>query len=262
MTDNQPPPDPTGALPTEPTLPVFATPQAPDPTPTPASTAPTFDAQQPGMYTPAPVPAPRPASRRRGIVDVVLVVAAVVAVGGVGFALGRVTAPTTNQAAFRTNGQFGGQFPNGGQGNGGQGNGGQGNGGQGNGGQGGNGAQGNGGQGGNGAQGNGGQGGLGQGGFAAGGLGITLSGEVTEVAADHLTLKLANGQTIQIATTGTTTYHTQAAATAADVKTGSTVQVQVTRGGVGSGGTGTGNSPGNGGTPRLGQATSVTVVPK
>ena len=57
--------------------------------------------------------------------------------------------------------------------------------------------------------------------------GITISGEVTAVSADQLTLKLASGQTIQVGLNGSTTYHSQAPATAADVTTGSTVQVQV-----------------------------------
>ena len=70
----------------------------------------------------------------------------------------------------------------------------------------------------------------GQGGFGVGGGGITISGEVVEVTADHLTLKLASGQTVQIGLSGTTTFHSQAAATAADVTPGSTVNVQVSRG--------------------------------
>ena len=47
------------------------------------------------------------------------------------------------------------------------------------------------------------------------------------MTADQLTLKLASGQTVQIPLDSSTTYHSQAPATAADVTTGSTVQVQV-----------------------------------
>ena len=144
----------------------------------------------------------RPA-RKRGAIDIVLVVAAVFAVGGIGFAVGRVTAPAATVAVgagtFRTgtgNGQFGT------------------------------------GQGGNG----GGQLGNGGGFFGGGaGAGITISGEVTEVTVDHLTLKLASGQTVEIPVDSSTAYHSQAPATATDVTTGSTVQVQVSRG-PGSGG--------------------------
>jgi hypothetical protein len=190
----------------------------------------------------APAPAVTPVtpvrgpSRRRGVVDVVLVVAAIFAIGGVGFALGRVTAPAS-QAIAAGGGRFGGggQLPGGGQvGNGG------------------------------GATGQGGFG-AGAGGFlGAGGAGITITGQVTEITEDHVTLKLASGQTIQIAVNASTAYHTQAAASVSDVTTGSTVQVQVTRG-PGTGGTGNGGT-GNGGTGtgrlNLGAASSVTVVPK
>lgn len=170
-----------------------------------------------------------PPRRRRGILDVVLVVAAVFAVSGVGFAIGRITAPATAAAATgRGNGQFqgNGQFPGGGTG-------------------------GNGGQGGNG----------GNAGFGPGGGGITISGEVVEVTADHISLKLASGQTVQIGLSGTTTYHSQAAATATDVTVGSTVNVEVGR--IGRGGTG---GPAASGAPAFGgafgSASDVTVVPK
>ncbi len=247
MTDNLPP--------TDPALPTFQAPQPPDPT----SAMPTFQPAQPvpPTFQPAPVaPVPpvaagRPAARKRGIVDVILVVAAIFAVGGVGFALGRATAPTAvAQAANRGNGtgQFGG---NGGQfgGNGGQfgGNGGQ--------------FGGNGGQFPNGGEfpNGGGQGGNG-GGFGGRGLGLTLTGQVTDISADHLTLKLASGQSIQVGLGAATTYNTQTPATAAAVTNGSTVQIQVSRAGGVNGGAGGG--AGNGGTPSLGDASSVTVVPK
>jgi hypothetical protein len=167
-------------------------------------------------------------TRKRGAIDIVLVVAAVFAVGGIGFAVGRVTAPASATVGAAGTGQF--RAGNGGAGTGQLGNGG-------------------------GQLGNG-------GGFFGGGAGagITISGEVTEVTADHLTLQLASGQSVQIPLDSSTTYHSQAPATAADVTTGSTVQVQVTRGG---GNGGPNASPGTGQRGfSLGAASSVTVVPK
>ena len=174
----------------------------------PAAASPVGAPPTPVFVPPAPPPAQavpvspvtsiaRPA-RKRGAIDIVLVVAAVFAVGGIGFAVGRVTAPAATVAVgagtFRTgtgNGQFGT------------------------------------GQGGNG----GGQFGNGGGFFGGGaGAGITISGEVTEVTVDHLTLKLASGQTVEIPVDSSTAYHSQAPATATDVTTGSTVQVQVSPG--------------------------------
>ena len=61
--------------------------------------------------------------------------------------------------------------------------------------------------------------------FGAGGA--TIEGTVESVSAGTLTLKLASGQTIQIALSGTTTYHSQAAATSSDVQSGGTVLVRV-----------------------------------
>ena len=62
--------------------------------------------------------------------------------------------------------------------------------------------------------------------------GLSIEGTVESSSADTLTIKTASGQTIQVALNGTTTYHAQSAASASDVKTGSTVivQVQVNRG--------------------------------
>jgi hypothetical protein len=79
---------------------------------------------------------------------------------------------------------------------------------------------------------------------------------------------------VTIPTTAQTTYHTRSAATAADVATGSTVQVQLEGGrgflngnGNGNGNNGNGNGNGNGGPNPSGQprtlppAGSVTVLP-
>jgi hypothetical protein len=197
------------------------------PTAPPSSGASATDAPVPAYDPVSPVTAARRPTRKRGAIDVLLIVAAIFAIGGIGFAVGRVTSPASTAAAAggrfqagQGNGQ-GGQFPASGQG------------------------------------------GL----FGAGG--ITISGEVVAVTADQLSLKLASGQTIQIPLNGTTTYHSQAPATAADVTTGATVQVQVQVGrGTGGGpnaspGTGgAGGGTGNGGRFQFGAATSVTVVPK
>jgi hypothetical protein len=67
-------------------------------------------------------------------------------------------------------------------------------------------------------------------------------------------------QEITVSTTGDTTYHQRAAATADDVSTGSNVLVRLDgfRGRSGGSGGGHGASPARSGAP---QATAVTVVP-
>lgn len=217
--------------PTEPPTWSAPNPAAPTPAPLPEPTPSAAGAPLPPSYqTPlspvspvAPAAPARSSSRKRGVVDVVLVVAAIFAVGGVGFAMGRATAPASLAVGTGANRVQGGQFPNAS------------------------------GRPGAGFQGQGGQGGF----FGAGG-GITITGEVTAVTADQMTLKLASGQTIQIGLDGSTAYNSQAPATASDVTTGSTVQVQVGRGG-GQNGTGQGGQAGG---LTLGAATNVTVVPK
>ena len=70
------------------------------------------------------------------------------------------------------------------------------------------------------------------------GGGASIQGTVDSISGNTLTLKLADGQTVQLSLDGSTTYHAQAAASAGDVKTGGTVivRVQLNRG-QGSGGT-------------------------
>jgi hypothetical protein len=136
----------------------------------------------------------RPAgARRTGSVSLLLVMSALVALGGVGFAVGRATS-TGQTGTSQSNGnadvgQFGGG-PNA-------------------------------------------SGALGDlGGAARGGVlgATTLSGTVVSVSADSITLKLASGQTVQIATGSSTTYHGQSSATSTDVTTGATVTIQTTVG--------------------------------
>ncbi len=165
-----------------------------------------------------PVKGSRPNARRSGsgrLINLALGGAIVLAIAGVAFAVGRVTAPVTAGAFPGGNGaQFpipsGGVFPGGNRPGGG----------------------------------NGGPGGL------FGGGGVTVEGTVESISDTTLTLKTADGQTIQIALDGTTAYHAQSDATVQDVTTGATVLVRLELGGQGGGGAGTGSS-----------ANDVTVVP-
>jgi len=85
-----------------------------------------------------------------------------------------------------------------------------------------------------------------RGGFLGGGS-VTLTGTVTAVAADGVTIKLASGDEVTIATDGSTTYHTATAGSASDVTVGANVDVRVAAGGFGGPGTGNGNGNGNNG---------------
>ena len=76
--------------------------------------------------------------------------------------------------------------------------------------------------------------GFGRGGGFGGGL--TVSGTVVSVTGDTLTIKTASGQTVEVTTGASTTYNTQAPASASDVQAGKTVQVQLDFAGGGGGG--------------------------
>jgi hypothetical protein len=178
------------------------------------------------------------------LVNVLLGFALVVAVGGVAFAAGRATAPTSTGT-----GRFGANGGNGGF------------------------------AGGFGPNASGAPNRV-FGGGAAGGA-IAIQGKVTAVAADSITIQLPSGQSVTIPTSDQTTYHSQTSATASDVTSGADVIVQLSGGGRftggngngnGNGGNGNGNGQGNGGnggpaasgapTGRgLGSASSVTIVP-
>jgi hypothetical protein len=179
--------------------------------------------------TTEPVSAAPVVARRRPMsaLNVMLGVALLVAVGGVAFAAGRLTSPTTTAAGTRSGngGQFGGNF---------------------------------GGPNASGAPG----GGFGRGGF---GGNVSLTGTVTASTPTSLTIALPGGQTVTVATDTATTYHREAAGSAADVTSGKQVIVQVSGRGFGGGGAGAANgspapSPGTGGGSQL-KATRVTVVP-
>lgn len=130
-----------------------------------------------------------------GWINVALGLAVAVAIGGVAFAAGRMTAPT----AVAANGFFGRNAPGGFQG---------------------------GGYFGRGDFGGPGDGQGGRGLFGAGGA--TIQGTVTSISADKITITTAGGQTVDIALGGSTTYHQEASASSGDVKTGGTVIVRLT----------------------------------
>ena len=173
------------------------------------------------------ISAPAPAKKRgRDPLTIVMVAAAFVALGGVGFAAGRVTAPApANAGNGGRGGQFGfpgGSFTPGGS-------------------------------------------------FAPGGNGgfgriagaVSITGTITEMTADHITLKLTNGSTITIPVDSNTAYHRQASASATDVTTGAQVQVQLSAGANGGGGggqqPGASGAPGTGGRT-VGPASDITIV--
>jgi hypothetical protein len=180
----------------------------------------------------APIsPVVPPAPRRRsggGLTSILLGVALLFAVGGVSFAAGRLTGTSTVAAS--------GSVPTGGvtgRGNGNNGNGfgnGFGNGlGRGN--------------------------GNGNGAGFAGGAGLTISGTVTAIASDHLTIRTATGQTIDVPVDSATTYHRQADASAGDLSTGSSVDVSL------SGRLGAGVGPGRSPAPRASSSPGTSVGP-
>ena len=167
------------------------------------------------VSTPPP-PVIAPAKKGDRTFRVLLAVGLLVAVGGVTFAVGRVTAP----AAASTRGGLGnGGFANGGAG----------------------------------------AGGTGAGGAGFGG-GVLVTGTVDSVSGTTMTLTEATGTTVTVNLAGTTTYHAQATATAADVIAGKQVQVQVAVAG-GFGGQGlAGASPVAGASPAAGGTTTRTVT--
>ncbi len=177
--------------------------------------------------TPAPVEPFPPAGPARGRassgrwLNLLLGVAAAVAIGGVAFAVGRSTAPVAaarfgqgpDGAVFRTfdpNSSFAPGGPDGA-------------------------------------------------GFLGAG-GATVEGTVRSVTADTMTIETEDGRTIEVALDPDTEYHTQAAGSAADVTTGSTVAVQLDRVGRGTtqGGPSASDGPATGPT---GTASDVTVIP-
>jgi hypothetical protein len=149
---------------------------------------------------PAKQPAKPPAKQDRTTMALLLV-AALVAVGGIGFALGHVTAPTATAAAANPSGRAGfgglgrGAFPSLAPG----------------------------------------QtfdvGQFGGGGAAAGrglaGVAGGVSGTVQSVTPTSITIQEANGTSVTIDLSGNTTYHAAAAASPSDVKVGTSVTIEI-----------------------------------
>ena len=150
--------------------------------------------------TPAPAKTPIKPKKQDRTTIALLLIAALVAVGGIGFALGHLTAPSAAAAANPTGGARGGfgraipslapgqtfdtsQFGGG----------------------------------------NGGFGGRGGLGAVSGGV----SGTVQSISGSKITVQLANGTTQTIDISGTTTYHSAAAASSTDIKVGTSVTVQI-----------------------------------
>jgi hypothetical protein len=155
--------------------------------------------------TPTPTPTPKktpiaPKKQDRTTIALLLI-AAFVAVAGIGFALGHLTAPSATAAATAASGGRGGfgggralpslapgqtfdtsQFGGG----------------------------------------NGGLGGRGLGAVTGG-----VSGTVQAVSGSQITVQLASGTTETIDISGTTTYHSEAAANSTDIKVGTSVTVQI-----------------------------------
>jgi hypothetical protein len=154
-----------------------------------------------------------------------------VAIGGVAFAVGRVTAPTAT--ATPAAGGFGGA----GRGA----------------------ANGEGGFGGFGG-GAGGAGGFG-GGAGRGAAGVSISGTVVSIDGSTIQIKLANGTTETLNLSPTVTYRDSTTGTAADVTAGATVQIGLALG-AGTGPTASGQPRPSGGFGGLGGATvgTITVV--
>lgn len=217
--------DPTN----QPTDPLRAgLPPAPGATPGAADAAPPVWNLPPAPVPSAPVvPATvaAPARRRgRDPLTLIMFAAAFVALAGVGFAVGRVTAPAAAPAGFGGRGGNGFNFP-----------------------------------GGSFAPDASGAAGAGLGRFAGG---VSIQGTITEVTADHITLKLTNGSSVTIPVDTKTAYHHQTSATSSDVQSGVSVIVQLTAG-VGGGGGGlqpnASGAPGTGGRA-ISPASDVTIV--
>lgn len=171
----------------------------------PGPAAPAERPAPPSWVTASPPTVAPPARRRWGWLDALLVVSLVVAVAGVTFAVGRVTAPQGQASTIFGGRNQGRQLPGAslpaspggsppafpGQG-------------------------------------------YGQGEWFYGGRGsVTLQGTVESISDGVLTLKLATGTTIQVALGDETTFHRQEAAASGDVATGTAVLVQLSGGGVG-----------------------------
>jgi hypothetical protein len=146
------------------------------------------------QFPPAAVAVPPSRGRTVTVVNVALAIAVAVAIGGIGFAAGRMTAPSSTALG---GGNGAGRFFGNGSGN---------------------------------VPSDGSFGGAprdttGRGGLFGGGA--SIQGTVESISGDTLTLRLASGQTIQVSLGGSTTYHSEAAASSSDVTAGKTVIVRI-----------------------------------
>lgn len=236
MTDQHDETKPTWTAP----APVAAPPAAPPATP--ASAAPMApqpaSPATPTMTVPVAPVTPVVTTQRKksgAWVNVLLGVAAVIAIGGVAFAIGRSTAPASAATTGRfPNGFQGGTFPGGSF---------------------------DPGAAPNGSFDPGAFPGGGRGGF---GGGLTIDGTVQSIDGTTMTIKLASGDTTTVTLDGSTAYHQSTSATSSDVAVGDDVAVRVSGGGrfVIGNGNGNGNANGNGngnGANRDLTASDVTV---
>jgi hypothetical protein len=147
------------------------------------------DSQDQPIPTEPVATAPVVARKRRGasVLNLALGGALVLAVAGVAFAAGRMTAGATSFAGTFPNGQAGGPIFNG----------------------------------------NGGNGTPGGGPVGVDGGGPTIEGTVESITDTTLTIKTVSGETVQVALDDTTTYHAQSDASSDDVVTGGKVLVRV-----------------------------------
>jgi hypothetical protein len=86
----------------------------------------------------------------------------------------------------------------------------------------------------------------------------TITGTVLSVTSTSITVQLADGQTVTVATGSSTTYHAQTAATSSDVTTGAAVTIKTDSTGSNTGSASASSSPGI--TTRT--ATDVTITGK
>lgn len=254
-TPSLPPVDPEPGTATEPVIPA-GPPPGPPPAPgtIPAAAplvAPVFlpVAPEPAYAAPGPVAGTPRRSASSRILNVALGAALLVAAVGVAFAIGRASSPasTGSTASAGVQGGVGGGGTANGSGNGN--------------------SNGNGPLTGGGPNAsfdlNGNDGGPG-GGDIDGGLGLErgfrgaggLQGTVTAVTADSVTITMPTGQVVTFKLDSSTTYHQKVAATASDIKAGSTVQV-----GLGSGFRPNEITQNADGSISLGTAGDLTVTP-
>ena len=176
----------------------------------PPSTAPTTPASAPTPTAPPPVSVPtppptsplppatvRPRRSSSRVLDLALILAAALAIGGVAFGVGRATAPAVSTAngpgtfrgadGFRPDGSF---DPNAAPGRGGA--------------------------------------------FALGG-GLSIDGTVTAISGNAITVKLSDGREVTFTLDASTAYHQSTAASASDVAVGDDVSVKLKGGRVTSG---------------------------